>query len=104
MRARALIFPARRKAFMANNLEALLVGLRDETAPTLAGVESGLWREIHRQRARGRILGAIGCNTGIAAAGLVIGIAAAVTRPLPPPEPVSIPLLLTEVPPASLLE
>ena len=89
---------------MTNDLDKLLAGMRDEPAGGLAGVESALWREIHRRHARSQIRNAIGRNTGIAAAGLVIGIVVAVTRPLPPPKPVAIPLLLTEVPPASLLE
>ena len=89
---------------MTNGLDRLLAGMRDEAEPQLAGVESALWREIHRRQARTHIMGAFGRNTGIAATGLVIGIIVAITRPLPPPKPVSIPLLLTEVPPASLLE
>jgi len=89
---------------MTDNLEALLASLRDEPAPALADVEGALWQEIRRRHARGQIAGAIGRNTGIAAAGLMIGVVLAITRPLSPPKPVSIPLLLTEVPPASLLE
>ena len=89
---------------MTNNLDGLLAAMRDEAIPTPADVESALWQQIHRRRARGQIMGAIGRNTGIAAAGLAIGLVVAVTRPAPPPKPVNIPLLLTEVPPASLLE
>jgi len=89
---------------MTNDLDRLLTGIRDELAPPLVGVENALWHEIHRRHARSRILNAVGRNTGIAAAGLAIGIMVAVTRPSPPPKPVAIPLLLTEVPPASLLE
>jgi hypothetical protein len=89
---------------MSNDLDRLLAGMRDESATAPVGVESALWREIHRRHARSQIRNAIGRNTGIAAAGLAIGIVMAVTRPPPPPKPVAIPLLLTEVPPASLLE
>lgn len=87
-----------------NDLDRLLAGLDDEAMPALAGIENAMWREIHRRGAQQRIWGAVGRNTGIAAAGLVIGVMVAVTRPAPPPNPVAIPLLLTEVPPASLLE
>lgn len=89
---------------MATDLEELLVRMRNEATPALGGVENHLWREIHRRRAHGRIMRVIGRNTGIAAAGLAIGIAVAVTRPAAPPKSVNITLLLTEVPPASLLE
>ena len=89
---------------MRNDLDAVLADMRNEPMPALACVENTLWREIHRRHARSRIRNAVGRNTGIAAAGLVIGIVVAITRPVPPPKPVAIPLLLTEVPPASLLE
>ena len=89
---------------MINDLNVLLANMRDEPTPALTSIESALWQEIHRRRTRSQILNAVGRNTGIAAAGLAIGIMVAVTRPLPPPKPVAIPLLLTEVPPASLLE
>ena len=91
---------------MTRDLDGLLAHMRDgaEPLPALSGVEHALWQEIHRWRARKRIVDAIGRNTGIAAAGLAIGILVAVTRPAPPSKPVNIPLLLTEVPPASLLE
>ena len=63
-----------------------------------------MWQEIHRrQRAHRVMLGALQRNVGIAAVALLIGIAVSVNRPLPT-RPVSITLLLTEVPPASLLE
>lgn len=89
---------------MSEDLDRLLAEMQGGKPPALAGFEGMLWREIHRRRARDRVLGAIGRNTGIAAAGLMIGLGMAVTRPAPPPRPVDIPLLLTEVPPASLLE
>ena len=89
---------------MTNTLDGLLATMRDEPMPGPADVENALWQEIHRRRARGKIMDAIGRNTGIAAAGLAIGLVVAVTRPAPPPKPIAIPLLLTEVPPASLLE
>ena len=89
---------------MTNHLDALLARMAERPGPAVSGVESRLWREIHRRHAWRQIMGAIGRNTGIAAAGLAIGIVVAITRPLPPPKPVNIPLLLTEVPPASLLE
>ena len=89
---------------MATDFEELLVRMRNEATPALVDVENQLWREIHRRRARDRIMRVIGRNTCIAAAGLAIGIAVAVTRPAAPPKSVNITLLLTEVPPASLLE
>jgi len=89
---------------MSDDLDRLLARMRGNGVSGLAGVEDALWREIGRRRARDRIMAAIGRNTGIAAAGLVIGLVLAVTRPVSPPKPVSISLLLTEVPPASLLE
>jgi len=89
---------------MTNDLDQLLADFRDEDTPALAGFENALLREIRRRRARNQVIAAIGRNTGIAAAGLAIGLTVAVTRPAPPPKPVNITLLLTEVPPASLLE
>jgi hypothetical protein len=71
----------------------------------LPGIEGGMWREIHRrQRAQRLILGEVGRNTGIAAVALLIGVAVTIHHPAPTPKPVNITLLLTEVPPASLLE
>jgi hypothetical protein len=87
-----------------NDLDALLADMREEKTPALADIESALWQQIRRRRARDQIVGVLGRNTGIAAASLAIGIVVAVTRPAPPPRPVAIPLLLTEVPPASFLE
>ena len=89
---------------MTGDINRLLMQMREEPVPALRGFEAALWQEIHHRHARSRILGAIGRNTGIAAAGLAIGIVLAVTRPVASPKPVNIPLLLTEVPPASLLE
>lgn len=90
---------------MTNDLERLLEGLRDEALPVLTGTENAMWREIHRrQRAHRIFLGEVGRNGGIAAAALLIGVAVGVTRPVPQPKPVDITLLLTDVPPASLLE
>lgn len=95
---------------MNGDLDTLLSALRDD-APfdgrpgNLAGIEGGIWQEIHRrERVRRRILGEVGRSTGIAAAALLIGVAVSAARPAPPPRPVNITLLLTEVPPASLLE
>jgi hypothetical protein len=90
---------------MNGDLDTLLSTLRDDAPTTLSGIEDGMWREIHRrQRARRQVLGEVGRNTGIAAAALLIGVAVSVARPAAPPKPVNITLLLTEVPPASLLE
>jgi len=90
---------------MNGDLDTLLSALRDDAPADLPGIEGGIWREIHRrERVRRRILGEVGRSTGIAAAALLIGVAVSVARPAPPPKPVNITLLLTEVPPASLLE
>lgn len=90
---------------MNGDLDTLLSALRDDTPADLPGIEGGIWREIHRRECvRRRILGEMGRSTGIAAAALLIGVAVSVARPAPPPRPVNITLLLTEVPPASLLE
>jgi hypothetical protein len=90
---------------MNGDLDTLLSALRDDAPTILSGVEDGLWREIHRrQRARRLVLGDVGRTTGIAAAALLIGVAVGIARPAPRPKPVNITLLLTEVPPASLLE
>ena len=90
---------------MTDKLDALLAKLSDDAIPSLAGTESAMWREIHRrQRAQSLVLGEVGRNTGIATAALLIGVVLAITRPVQPPKPVNITLLLTEVPPASLLE
>jgi hypothetical protein len=90
---------------MSGDLELLLARLHDDMAPPLAGVEDSVCAEIRRRKqARSFLLGEAGRNTGIAAAALLLGVAIAATRPLPPPRAVSISLLLTEVPPASLLE
>jgi hypothetical protein len=71
----------------------------------LPRIEGTLWEEIRRrQRAQRSVLGEVGRSGGIAAMALLIGIALGTSRPLPPPKPVNITLLLTEVPPASLLE
>jgi hypothetical protein len=90
---------------MNDDLDALLARVRDETPSALPGIENTLWEEIHRrQRAQRSMLGEFGRGGGIAAVALLIGIALGTSRPLPPPKPVNITLLLTEVPPASLLE
>jgi hypothetical protein len=90
---------------MSKTLDGLLAGLCADTPPSLAGIEDGLWKEIHRrQQAQSLIRGEVGRNTGIAAAALLIGVALGSSHTLPAPKPVNITLLLTEVPPASLLE
>lgn len=90
---------------MIGDINGLLAQLREAPVPALPGFEAALWQEIRHRRARSQIImGAIGRNTGIAAAGLAIGIILAITRPVASHRPVNIPLLLTEVPPASLLE
>jgi hypothetical protein len=90
---------------MNDDLDALLARVRDDAPSALPGIENALWGEIHRrQRTQRFVLGEVGRNTGIAAAALLIGIALGTARPAPPPKPVNITLLLTEVPPASLLE
>jgi hypothetical protein len=90
---------------MAGDLEMLLAKFHDDMVPSLAGMEDAVCAEIRRRkRARSLLLGEAGRKTGIAAAALLLGVAIAATRPLPPPQSVSIPLLLTEVPPASILE
>jgi hypothetical protein len=90
---------------MNGDLDTLLSALREDAPAALTGVEDGMWREIHRrQRVRRLVLGEVGRTTGIAAAALLIGVAVSAARPAPPPKPVNITLLLTEVPPASLLE
>ena len=90
---------------MRGDLDGILSALRDDVPPRLLGAENRIGPEIHRRRqARHRILGEIGRNTGIAAGALLIGIAVSLGRSLPPPQAVNITLLLTEVPPASLLE
>ena len=90
---------------MNDDLDALLARVRDATPSALPGLENTLWEEIHRrQRAQRSMLGEVGRGGGIAAVALLIGIALGTSRPLPPPKPVNITLLLTEVPPASLLE
>lgn len=90
---------------MNDDLDALLATLRAAAPSGSPGIENGLWSEIHRRRrARQFVLGEVGRNSGIAAAALLIGIALGTSRPLPAPKPVNITLLLTEVPPASLLE
>ena len=90
---------------MHDDLDALLARVRDATPAALPGLENTLWEEIHRrQRAQRSMLGEFGRSGGIAAVALLIGIALGTSRPLPPPKPVNITLLLTEVPPASLLE
>jgi hypothetical protein len=90
---------------MNDDLDLLLARIRDDTPSALLGIEAAMWAQIHRrQRARRFVLGEVGRNGGIAAAALLIGIALGAWRPAPPPKPVNITLLLTEVPPASLLE
>jgi hypothetical protein len=90
---------------MNEDLDALLASIRDDAPSALFGIEATMWARIHRRRRAQRLaLGEVGRNTGIAAAALLIGIALGTARPLPAPKPVNITLLLTEVPPASLLE
>jgi hypothetical protein len=90
---------------MNDDLDALLARVRAATPSALPGIENTVWEEIHRrQRAQRSMLGEFGRGGGIAAVALLIGIALGTSRPLPPPKPVNITLLLTEVPPASLLE
>ncbi len=90
---------------MAGDLELLLARFHDDIVPSLAGMEDSVCAEIRRRKqVRNLLLGEAGRKTGIAAAALLLGVAIAATRPLPPPRTVSISLLLTEVPPASLLE
>lgn len=90
---------------MNDDLDALLARLRDAAPASLPSLENTLWEEIHRrQRAQRSMLGEFGRGGGIAAVALLIGIALGTSRPLPPPKPINITLLLTEVPPASLLE
>jgi type VI protein secretion system component VasF len=90
---------------MNGDLDTLLSAFRDDAPTTLSGVEDGMWREIHRRRrARQLFLGEVGRTTGIAAVALLIGVAVSIARPAAQPKPVNITLLLTEVPPASLLE
>lgn len=90
---------------MNDDLDALLARVRDDAPPALTGIETAMWSRIHRrQHAQRLVLGEVGRNTGIAAAALLIGVALGAARPPPAPKPVNITLLLTEVPPASLLE
>ena len=90
---------------MNDDLDALLARVRDDAPSALSGIEAAMWSRIRRrQRAQRLVLGEVGRNTGIAAAALLIGIALGAARPPPAPKPVNITLLLTEVPPASLLE
>ncbi|MGZ5925185.1 MAG: hypothetical protein ACXWLJ_00795 [Rhizomicrobium sp.] len=90
---------------MNDDLDALLARVGDDAPPALTGIEARMWSRIHRRRqARRLVLGEVGRNTGIAAAALLIGIALGAARQPPAPKPVNITLLLTEVPPASLLE
>jgi hypothetical protein len=90
---------------MNGDIDTLLSALRGDAPIALSGIENGMWLEIRRrQRTRRLILGEVGRTTGIAAAALLIGVAVSVARPAAPPKPVNITLLLTEVPPASLLE
>lgn len=90
---------------MNDDLDALLARVRDDAPSALTGIEAAMWSRIHRrQHAQRLVLGEVGRNTGIAAAALLIGVALGAARPPPAPKPVNITLLLTEVPPASLLE
>lgn len=90
---------------MRSDLDSILSAVRDDVPPVLSGIENGIWPEIRRrQSVQHRLLGEVGRNTGIATAALLIGIAVSTGRSLPPPKAVNITLLLTEVPPASLLE
>jgi len=90
---------------MRSDLDSILSAVRDDVPPAVSGIENGIWPEIRRRRyAQHRMLGEIGRNTSIAAVALLIGMAVGFGRSLPPHHTVNIALLLTEVPPASLLE
>ena len=90
---------------MNDDLDALLARIRDETPSALPGIENTMWEEIHRrQRAQRSCWGNSAAVAASRRVALLIGIALGTSRPLPPPKPVNITLLLTEVPPASLLE
>jgi hypothetical protein len=90
---------------MNDDLDVLLARIRDDAPSASPGIEAMMWARIHRrQRARRFVVGEVGRTSGIAAAALLIGIALGTSRPASPPKPVNITLLLTEVPPASLLE
>lgn len=89
---------------MDANIDTLLANLGATETPALAGLEQAVWNEIHRRNAKDRVWGTLGRNSGIAAVALLIGVAVGIARPVHTAKPANISLLLTEVPPASLLE
>ncbi len=94
---------------MAENLDALIDGLRAGTSalPRLDGMEAGVWHEIERRRnLRRRMSGRIQSHCAIAVMALLIGATMGFVHIASPVKArhASFAMMLTELPPSTLIE